>query len=39
MNDNTDSELTALSSRLRQILLELAPRQETLALAEAAAVP
>jgi hypothetical protein len=39
MNDNADPELAALGIRLRQILLELARREETIALSEAAAVP
>ena len=39
MDDNADPELAALGIRLRQILLELARREETIALSEAAAVP
>ena len=39
MNDTADPERTALAVRLRQILLELARREETIACSEAAAVP
>jgi len=39
MNDMADPERTALAVRLRQILLELARHEETIACSEAAAVP
>jgi hypothetical protein len=39
MNDKADRDQTALAIRLRQILLELARREETIAHSEAAAVP